>query len=158
MWILPQLIIAHKVRCLKDSFFKSKKHRNKQRKNDVFTVELCFVTEQERNIVRLYSLVKERDYVHCYSTFFDHMLFNWQGFHLCYCFTEHFEKHCLGEMLREQNIIRKMTLISKNEFISGRACGIWTRRESHKTDEWQNCAFPLNTREVQKNKFWKTSS
>lgn len=38
-------------------------------------------------------------------------------------------------MLREQNIIRKMTLISKNEFISGRACGIWKTRESHKTDE-----------------------
>lgn len=51
--------------------------------------------------------------------FFDHTLFNWQGFHLCYCFTEHFEKHCLGEMLREQNRVRKMTLISKNEFISG---------------------------------------
>ena len=67
--------------------------------------------------------------------FFDHRLFNWQGFHLCYCFTEYFEKHCLGEMQSEQSIIRKMTLISKSEFISGRACGIWTSRESHKIDE-----------------------
>jgi hypothetical protein len=51
--------------------------------------------------------------------FFDHTLFNWQGFHLHYYFKEQFEKHCLGEMLREQNIVRKITLISRNEFISG---------------------------------------